>query len=107
MREKRKYTRHELMYKVVLHPDNSAISPIETESFNISFGGIGVILKEYIKNTENINLSIRVPENKEPISARGRLVWQSGSPGLGAQRAGIQFTEIPWTQLKTLLANVA
>jgi len=104
MREKRKHTRHELIYRVALHPEGGTATPIETESFNISFGGMGIILKNYIKNTENIDLSIHDPQSEELIRARGRIVWQSGSPGLGAQRAGIQFTEIPWTQLKSLLA---
>ena len=105
MREKRKYTRYELIYKVVLRPEGDLSCPVETESFNVSFGGIGVMLKNYIKDTDNITLSIHNPQTAEPIEAKGRLVWQSGSPGVGAQRAGIQFTEIPWTQLKTLLAH--
>jgi len=103
MVEKRKHIRHDLVCKVEYAPLDDPKAEARTSSFNISLGGIGLEIREFIKGNGKLKLAISDPASGIPIEARGHLVWQSGTPGFSAQRAGIKFTEIPWSRLKVLL----
>ncbi|MBL7157100.1 MAG: PilZ domain-containing protein [Candidatus Omnitrophica bacterium] len=107
MSEKRKHVRYELAYDLAYSLPGALDEEIRTESINISMGGICMKIRGFLKDVNGITLHIYDPERASCIKAKGRLVWQSGSPGFGASRAGIRFTEVPWTQLKTLLARAA
>jgi len=104
MSERRKYKRYTFICKVVFSPTENLRQKVKTKSVDISLGGVGLYLKNLIKRDTNLNLSIYHPKSGESIDAKGKLVWQSSASG--DCRAGIQFTEIPYTKLKNLLTEV-
>ena len=107
MMERRKCIRHNLNYRVLYAPSEAPEKKMRAASFNLSMEGIGIDIKNFITESEKVNLEIFIPRVKSPIKAKGRLAWQAHLPSLGAKRCGIQFTEIPWTRLKTILGNPA
>ncbi len=107
MIDRRRYIRHSLRYRVLCAPFGVPERKVRATSFNLSMGGIGMNLKKFLTKSEKINLEILIPQSKRPIKATGRLAWQTHLPSLGVKRCGIQFTEIPYTRLKTILGNPA
>ena len=105
MREKRKHTRHALIYKVIYSPRKNPDRKIVAKSFNISFSGIGLSLNDFIKDGRDINLSICTPRRDLLVRACGRLVWQNRFNGAGEPRAGLQFTEMQYTKIKKLVGQ--
>lgn len=66
---------------------------------NIGAGGICLIVPEEIPTQTILALRINMPEEKDPIQAKGKVVWSQGiSYGPGKivyyNSAGIEFTEI-------------
>ena len=106
MEEKRLHTRHSATYKVVYSVEGTTRT-VATNSLDVSFGGIGIAVKGVLKTSCKIKLSIHCSALNKPLEANGRLIWQDNSPGTDVQRAGIQFTDAPYTQLKDLLAQAA
>jgi hypothetical protein len=87
------------MYKVIyLNPEDPQ-KGIKTISTNISLGGIGISIKKLVKGNRNLDLQIYKPSNEIPIKAKGTLIWQNRLRG----RAGIQFTDIGWNRIKSLV----
>ena len=107
MIDRRQYIRHSLRYRVLCTSSGAPTRKVRATSFDISMGGVGIKLKNFITKSEKINLEIFIPRAKKPIKVKGSLAWQAHLPSLGAKRCGIQFTEIPWTCLKTILGNPA
>lgn len=103
MEERREHPRRDIMLKVEYSAFEKPDDKIEAASFNISLGGIGMRLNDFIKS-KKLYLYIYPPREIKPIEARGILVWQSNISNFGERRAGIQFTEVPWTRLKALVA---
>jgi len=105
MEERREYPRKDVRLKISysLSDAEKKAEEIETTSFNISFGGIGIRLHNFMKAGE-LRIRIFSSGGSAPIEARGKLVWQGFLSNFGEKRAGVQFTEVPWTRLKTLVA---
>lgn len=99
MTEKRRYRRHSLMYKVIYSNAEDPQKQIETTSTDISLGGIGLRIKKLVRRNRNLNLQIYKPSSKIPIKAKGTLIWQNRLRG----KAGIQFTDIGWNKIKSLV----
>lgn len=107
MRERRKHIRHDIRYKVVCSSLGNPARKFTATSYNISFGGIGISLKKFIKEAERLKIDIFSPYQKAPLRAKARLIWQSRFPGLMEKRAGLEFTEIPWSAIKSVLSETA
>ncbi|NQT23623.1 MAG: PilZ domain-containing protein [Candidatus Omnitrophica bacterium] len=101
--ERRKFVRYEVLCKVKYWKPGNAFRKYSTQSFNISLGGIGIKLNNLFVGAKELDLLIYAPFQRLPIRAKGRLVWHDESN----ERAGIQFTNIPWTSLKTLIRQSA
>ncbi|MCK4463623.1 MAG: PilZ domain-containing protein [Candidatus Omnitrophica bacterium] len=99
MTEKRRYRRRSLMYKVIYSNAEDPQKETGTISTDISLGGIGLRMKKFVKGMRNLNFQIYGPHSRIPIKAKGRLVWQNRLRG----RAGIQFTDIGWNKIKSLV----
>jgi len=91
MKEKRLSKRYEAEYKVIYKTREYLGREIKTFCFNLSKKGIGIYIRDFIKNTDRIELKIYEPHRDQPISLVGEVVWQSGLPWKGADRAGIKF----------------
>jgi len=107
MRDKRKRQRHGLKCVVRYLTEDYPNRPVTTKAVDISLGGIGVRVREFIKSNMKIKLKIYSQLSTVPIDAEGKVVWQSGYPGFGAHRAGIQFTDAPYTKIKSLINEAA
>jgi len=104
MKERRKYRRYNAEYNIVYSTAEAPGRKFKATSVDISLGGIGVRVKRFIKGKGKLILQIYTPHARNPVKAKATLVWQNGRPGFAAERAGIRFTEIPYTRLKTILA---
>jgi len=103
IKNRRKYPRHNLVYTVSYSTQGLEAEPVYTKSFDVSLGGISIILKDFILNPGEVMLSIYGPDKENPVKAKGRIVWQGNVPRSGEKRAGIQFTKVKLDRLKTLL----
>ena len=62
---------------------------------NLSAGGMQVISYEMLKNQKQYDIAIFTPAFRQPISAKGRIVWQrpfDGSDTKEYYRIGFEFT---------------
>jgi len=107
VQERRKYERFTVPYKVVYATLENSRRRVKTTTLDISMGGIGIKIQELIKGSGKLKIQIYTPIEKEPIRAEGKLVWQDGGEGRSPERAGIQFTEIPYTKIKSLITAAA
>jgi len=104
MNEKRESTRNDFVRKVVYSLEGRPEEMFTARSLDISLGGIGLKAKKVIEKGKVLDLSLYLPGLKEPLKAKARLVWQDALPENGWRKAGLQFIEIPWTRLRTLVA---
>ena len=74
--ERRKHTRYPSSYKVIYWPseETSDCDGVETSSFNISLGGIGIDINSLIKEKTKIKMKIYNPETGIPVDAEGIIV---------------------------------
>lgn len=103
--ERRKHTRYPRSYRVVYSSLDQPTEEIETESFNISIGGIGIFAKSPIDQGRKLKIKIFSSQyNADPVEAEGVLRWHeeagSNDPGY---RAGVKFESVPWTRLGELI----
>ncbi len=103
MKERRKFPRKDVKLKVICSTGEWQREEIAATAVDISSDGIGLRLKKLIGKGKNLTLKIQKTFWEKPVEARGRLVWQSSSDEEGEVRAGIQFTDVPWTQLCALV----
>jgi len=103
MQDKRKRQRQSLKCVVGYLTEDQPDRPVTTKAVDVSLGGIGLRVREFIKSNMAIKLKIYSQLSPVPIDAKGKVVWQSGYPGFGAHRAGIQFTDAPYIKIKGLL----
>ena len=107
MQDKRKHQRQSLKCVVRYLTEDCPDRPVTTKAVDISLGGIGLYMREFIKSNMSIKLQIYSQLSTVPIDVEGKVVWQSGYPGFGAHRAGIQFTDAPYTRIKSLVNEAA
>jgi len=105
--ERRNHTRYALLYKVICSPSENPAKKIIARSFNVSLGGIGLTIKDFLNENRYLNLTICTPKKDMLIRACGKLVWQSRSHDIAENRVGLKFTEIQYTKIKKLLAQAA
>ena len=103
MRDKREHQRQSLKCAVRYVTEDCPNRPVTTKAVDISLGGIGMRMREFIRSNMTLKLKIYSQLSTVPIDAEGKVVWQSGFPGFGANRAGIQFTDAPYTKIKSLI----
>ena len=103
MRDQRKSPREGVQCTVRYATEDSPKRVFTTKSVDLSLGGIGMRLREFIRGNMVVKLKIYSHLSPAPISAEGKIMWQSGLPGFGASRAGVQFTDAPYTKIKGLL----
>lgn len=105
--ERRKHARRKFAYKVICASLKNPRKKFRATLVNISLAGIGLKIKRLIEGSESLKLLIFQPGRRVPIEAKGRLVWQGKLPDTPETRAGIQFTEIPWTQITSFLEDLS
>jgi len=102
--DRRKYERRKAAYYITYSLPDKPDKTFHSESFNVSLGGLGLKLNNPVKESAVLNLVIFTPKSTNPIKASGRVVWQDESGQYEEKRAGLEFTEIGWSSVKTLLA---
>jgi len=105
MKERRKHKRYNIELKIVYSTAEEPYEENKAVSIDISMGGIGMKITQAIKGKGNLKLKIYQKGRREPVPAKGKIVWQKPEAEAGPARAGVEFTEIPWTELKTVLAD--
>ena len=103
MNEKRKHIRYNINCKVTVSSIDNPRCQEKAKSVDISFGGIGLNISKLKSSPTGFKLKIFHPKKREVIEAQGTLAWQRDISGIS--RAGIHFTEIPFTKLKNLLSE--
>ncbi|MFH1594025.1 MAG: PilZ domain-containing protein [Candidatus Omnitrophota bacterium] len=107
MAEKRRYVRQDLKYKVTYSISDNPMNEYRTKSFNISLSGIGIQVSEFIMGDRYMHLKIHSPKMEKPIVAKGRIAWQGFGSDPGEKKVGIQFTNVPISELTELLENAS
>jgi c-di-GMP-binding flagellar brake protein YcgR len=105
--ERREYKRYKLEHKIICRTSSNPRKKIVAKSYDLSISGIGLALKHIIKKGDEVFLQICGPFMSPPINAKGKIVWQGEQSRIAGNRAGIQFTEVPWTQLKFLVNSLS
>jgi c-di-GMP-binding flagellar brake protein YcgR len=78
--EHRKHARLDIALSITyfIHKPGGEISELaESMSSDISAGGFRLMTPTSLDNGSILNLEIRLPEEKQPIRARGEFVWQN------------------------------
>ena len=107
--ERRKHTRYPSSYKIVYWPSEEITDEegVETTSFNISLGGIGINVNTLLKESTKIKIKIYNPETGVPVDAEGIIVWKKiEKVPEQKSKIGLKFLRIGWTQIKALLTAV-
>ncbi len=102
--ERRQFERKPIRLKVICALDGEREERIAAESTDVSLGGIGLNLTSPIGQDKRISMTIYDASSASDIEAKGTVVWQSEPDSDGLCRAGVQFEEIPWTQIRRLVA---
>jgi len=66
----------------------------QTQTFDISKGGIGFISKKPIPVDEKIAMEIELSPDDEPVIVVGRVLWVSQIPDSDEYRIGMQFGDV-------------
>lgn len=111
MEEKRRFPRLSLSLEVIYSPKGTGVIYSQSISKNISRGGICMpVLSRLVRAGDNIKLEIYSKTSKKnPVSAKGRVVWTKETSALSARpasfdaEAGIEFTEIDASEIDALL----
>lgn len=74
----------------------------EAEVFDVSAKGVGMISKEQLQPNTTLEMWLRIPDNREPLYARGQVVW-SKSHGTDAYRTGINLERADMMGLSRVL----
>ncbi len=72
-------------------------------SFDISQGGIGLVVKKHFGGYKRLRVSITNPFHGEPIVARGRVVWETGIPDEDEKKLGVEFSDISRARIGQLI----
>jgi c-di-GMP-binding flagellar brake protein YcgR len=105
--ERRKHPRYPLSYRVVYSSSDEPSKEIETETFNISLGGAGILARSPVEEGSKIKLKIYGPGNDtDPVEADGVLCWYEEAESYDPWgRAGVHFESVAWTRLKDLIPD--
>ncbi|MCM8823837.1 MAG: PilZ domain-containing protein [Candidatus Omnitrophica bacterium] len=62
---------------------------------NISTRGVCLLVYERIEIGKELDLKIYLPDEKNPLETKGKIVWQAKAPlNINSNRLGIEFVEI-------------
>ncbi|MGE4357147.1 MAG: PilZ domain-containing protein [Candidatus Omnitrophota bacterium] len=61
---------------------------------DISEGGMGILLEEFVPKDTEIILEFSLKKNSNPIRSKARVVWIQKFPYIERYRAGLEFKEI-------------
>jgi len=109
--EKRKYPRLPLNMGIKYEIADPQVPGTEnTQTINISAGGICIIAFKEMAVGLNLNLRFFLPDDENTIQAKGRIAWaQEFSVGSGNHKAyniGIEFTQIAEADSKKITKYV-
>ena len=104
--ERRQHRRYNFKSRVVYSPVDNPDLETETESTDLSMGGIGLALKKLVDDHTKINMKIFHNGTGLVIDAQGEVRWQRNLQGEKI-RAGIRFQMVAFTELKRILAYTA
>ena len=86
VRERRRYFRYPVELEVRIR---FAQNEVRATTTNISEGGMAIRVVGQLTRGTAADFSLLVPDKREPIEAKGEVVWVDGNG-----RAGIRFTEM-------------
>ena len=97
--EKRKFLRLNALVDVVYSKTEVLAEDELSLAKNISKGGICLIAYEELEENDVLDLKIFLPEDKEPINVRGRVIWVKefivGDTSYGERfDVGVEFIKI-------------
>jgi len=84
----------------------------QSTTLNISNGGILIATDHPIEIGTHIDLTLRLPDRPEPITAVGKVAWSSSAPspgttdGSGSFGVGLKFSKIAPSDLKEIVDYV-
>ena len=97
--DKRKSRRKKIQLKVLCHAADGSWAQISGHSFNISQVGIVLRVKKHFAEHKSVTLTISNPYWKEPVTAKCRVIWESGIPGTDEKDIGLEFTDVSWKRI--------
>jgi hypothetical protein len=110
--ERRVFPRFNLLVDVSFNKASDGVAPGGKENLtvtrNVSSGGVCLIAYEEVKQDDILDLSIFLPEEKEPMKIRGRVAWVKEfsigeDPEVGKRYdAGVEFIEVNDEKLAVL-----
>lgn len=102
---RKRATRRVPCYVRVIVQDGETI--YESETLNISNGGILIATDHPLESGGKINLEFQLPNTEELIKAVGKVAWIGGAPaGTRSTAVGVKFSEIDAEHLKLIVAYV-
>ena len=101
--EKRRSDRKRMQFRVEYWKANESGRKIRAEGVNISLGGVGLKLREPVKDGDALCMKIKKGLLQKPIEARGRIVWQDALDSFGKVTAGVKFAEAQWAQIEEMI----
>ena len=110
--ERRKFVRLNLSADILYSKPDTKEKIIPVFAKNIASGGMCLVAFEPIAKGEILNLSIAIPQKKEPITVQGKVVWQSefivgDRASSKSYDTGVEFTNINADDFKVIQKYVA
>lgn len=106
MVERRKFPRKGVEWSVVCHSADDPKSRVSGKSTDISMGGIGMKLNKTVKEGSRLNIRIQKSFWEDPIEVKGEVIWRGEVNNEGYLRAGVQFTDMPWTLIGNIINSL-
>lgn len=100
MVERRKYQRYKVSHRVIYRDSSEAYrlrSEGETETLDVSRGGVQIKLNSLISEGKILNLKIYNASYKEPVNVDARVVWVKETTA-NSFMLGLAFTNIGWIE---------
>lgn len=105
MEERRGFPRHSFQVEVVFTSQLLGGGHYKCAGHNICAGGINLILDRPLFEDDEISMSFILPEQRNPISLQGRVVWVQNLES-EQYHAGIEFLSISVSDQAQIISYV-
>lgn len=75
----------------------------QADTVDISANGLGLITKEGLSVKTSLEMWLGIPDQHEPLYARGEVVWSCASVNAGEQRVGVRLEKAKLLGLARIL----
>ncbi len=63
----------------------------KADTIDISANGVGFVTNENLSALTSLEMWLGIPDYREPLYTRGRVVWSEALPETGQQRVGVRL----------------